>query len=601
MKMRNIVFSAAGILAASAVSVSAQQQINNNATEVYDRSNVQAQLRLNIEKETDTVHFVRDNTDPYVITKTYILKHADPYELRPYLRTVVQAKKITQDDTYIECIKYNDGTGALIVSAEEDRFGKQPNGIGIDEIVAALDQPKITSSSGMVRFLYFPMYRNAEELRNLVFNVGTTHTSDPYELERGTDKVYWDNELNAMFFYVPKFSRKNIESMLKYYDTPINQATVKYTVYEVYAENDGKIGADFQSWKNNDGADLLSTGGRYRSNWTSTWDGGIAPQTGSNKTQYFNFNPKWNSKYLDFLVSKSSAKVLTTGAVLVRNNQTATIVKQTGVFYDKQTQIAGSVIDQTITTKSGVAITMADMTISDGDSVFAITGTATSAAAVKFNPHGNSSMVRYMVAIDGGGAFFTKNGVNVGKQIDVASFATVGNDWNTWTNDITVAKGMAITTEVSAGTNYGFTMTVLPQVNRESTSIKVDMQNSSLIGWKSDGSPRISVGNRVVTDIMIDNGSNRFVIGGMEKRDVVRSVSGVPLLRELPGIGWLFSTESESTKLSRLVVVGECQLTEVKAPVSDAITGSMKQIDNKLVNAGKTNSWGYDQYFIDKK
>ena len=105
--------------------------------------------------------------------------------------------------------------------------------------------------------------------------------------------------------------------MLQYYDQPILQAEIKFTVYEIYAENDGKIGADFQSWKNNDGADLLSAGGRYRSNWASTWAGGIE-QNGSNKTQFFNFNPKWNSKYLDFLVSKGKAKVKNSGNVLVK-------------------------------------------------------------------------------------------------------------------------------------------------------------------------------------------------------------------------------------------------------------------------------------------
>ena len=53
------------------------------------RSQVQAHLRIDVDKETDTVHFISTDNDPYIHTKTYVLKHADPYEIRPYLREAV--------------------------------------------------------------------------------------------------------------------------------------------------------------------------------------------------------------------------------------------------------------------------------------------------------------------------------------------------------------------------------------------------------------------------------------------------------------------------------------------------------------------------------
>ncbi|MDD3119380.1 MAG: hypothetical protein PHQ27_09390, partial [Victivallales bacterium] len=112
MKLNHIIFGAAGILAA-AIPASAQQATNNQATQPYDQTQVQPQIRLNLDKETEAVHFIRDNTDPYVVSKTYVLKNADPYELRPYLEAVVKAKKISQNSTAVECIKYNDGTGIM--------------------------------------------------------------------------------------------------------------------------------------------------------------------------------------------------------------------------------------------------------------------------------------------------------------------------------------------------------------------------------------------------------------------------------------------------------------------------------------------------------
>ena len=630
MKLNHIVFGAAGLLAA-AIPVSAQQATNNLATQTYEKTQVQPQIRLNLDQATESVHFIRDNTDPYVVTKTYVLKYADPYELRPYLRVVAQSKKISENDTFVECIKYNDGTGILIVSAEEDRFGKQEHGMGIDEIVATLDQPKITSSSGSVRLLYFPKYRGADELADMVFNVGMNHTNDALELEQGKDKVCPDAGLNALMFYVPKYSKKNIESMLQLYDTPILQAAVKYTVYEVDAENDGKIGSDFQDWKNNDGADLFSTGGRYRSNWTSTWSGGIDPTTGSNKTQYFNFNPKWNSKYLDFLVSKSKAKVMTSGEVVVRNNTTALIDKTTNVFYDSVTPSQDQALDQTVNVSSKVVTSKKPATYSNpyatpsaADYYFSAKDIYGKDVVVNESYNTNVQMYKgdlgaikvttagahYILSVDG--ATLVKNGENIGTQAELGSFtlykktlsyedaATSYETWTAvaWTNDVTIAKGPTINTVTGPG--FGFKMYVTPQVCRDTSSITVQLTNSSLIGWKSNGEPRIAKNDSISTDIMISNRGNRFVIGGLEKETVVRSVGGVPYLREIPGMGWLFATESESTKKSQLIVVAECNLIADDAPLAQAVTGTTQEIKNGLKNAGESNQWGFGQYWLDK-
>ena len=47
----------------------------------------------------------------------------------------------------------------------------------------------------------------------------------------------------------------------------------------------------FQGWKNNEGADFFSVGGRYRNNWSSVYSGGFGPVAayGSERTSYFNF------------------------------------------------------------------------------------------------------------------------------------------------------------------------------------------------------------------------------------------------------------------------------------------------------------------------
>ena len=51
---------------------------NFNNTGGYDSTRVEAQLLVAVKEDTKVVHFIRDNADPRVITKTYELKHVTP-------------------------------------------------------------------------------------------------------------------------------------------------------------------------------------------------------------------------------------------------------------------------------------------------------------------------------------------------------------------------------------------------------------------------------------------------------------------------------------------------------------------------------------------
>jgi type II secretory pathway component GspD/PulD (secretin) len=122
------------------------------------------------------------------------------------------------------------------------------------------------------------------------------------------------------------------------------------------------------------------------------------------------------------------------------------------------------------------------------------------------------------------------------------------------------------------------------------------MGNSSLIGYTSTGAPRIQKSAVIDTQFMIDNKGTKLVIGGLEKRDVVRVSGGLPILKDLPIIGWLFSTEQESTKRSQLVVVAEIV---PEAQIKQQGAEFQKKAAAELVKAGETNKIGYRQYFID--
>ena len=102
---------------------------NNANTSPYMDTQVQANLQISVGDKIEKVHFIRDNNDPFVVTKTYVLQYADPYAIRSYLREMVQTKRVTGSNTAVECLKFEDGVGLLFVSAEDYRFDSNENGM----------------------------------------------------------------------------------------------------------------------------------------------------------------------------------------------------------------------------------------------------------------------------------------------------------------------------------------------------------------------------------------------------------------------------------------------------------------------------------------
>ena len=490
----------------------------------YGSSSVQAQLRLEVKDGTKAIHFIRDNNDPYVITRTYELKHADPYGLRWYLNAIINAKRVDQNQPSVAALKFNNGRKLLIVSAEAYRFEDDGYGESIDKLVERLDQPGLTASSGRPKFIYFPKINSAATLKKMVSEVGASAID--VEFDNGVDKLIVDGGLNALFVAAPFWSWKHISNMLAQYDRPIPEIRFRYKVVEIFTENDDKIGLDFQSWKNNDGADFFSAGGRFRSNWASTFGAGVN-NSGSSKTEFFNFNPKWNSKYIDFLTSRGKARVLTSGVLNAKNRTTTSINVGSGLFYDDVSQ--------------------------------------------KIEP-GNTGRLPAPFA----------------GEPDVPD-----------AGKLEIRKGQQQITKVGEGFRFSLDL-VEPIVTANSTTLKLHAESVSLIGWDSSGEPRLNK-SEIETEVQIGNSGKNFVIGGLKKFDVVRGVAGVPLLKDLPLLGWLFSTESESTKKSQIVILASAEYSTPFDPVPTEIQANVGKIveDVRAGVRNPLNNLGFEQYGID--
>lgn len=566
-------------VAAAALSFAAGDVVAGDAAAPYKDSSIDARLNVTVKPDTDVVHFVRDNADPNVITKVYRLKHANPYELKTYLRQIVQTRKVDDCDTNIQPICYTDGTSFIMISAEDYRFEDSPAGQGFDTIIKELDRPKIQAVSGRPVYTYNPMYRSVRELKEMVTAIGADIANEQMNNVSGNDAVTCDHALNLMFFKTTPFSRDTITKVLKEYDRPYPEVRAKITVYEIYAENDTKLGMDFQAWKNNDGVDFFSGGGRFMRNHNGV---DLVKGAGWSDTRYFKFNPKWNTKYIDFLTSKGKAKVMHTAELTLRSNTTGVMERTTQVFLAKATEDTefGAIEDYAKVDVAAGTVVGTDM---HGKAI-----TVSADTAVTVLQLGSKNKYNYTLRIDkNADASFVIGGSEVGKK---AIAGVISDEIELVCNDIAFKGGKKIQTEASD--SFGFRMELTPSVSEKATTIKVNITNSSLIGYTSDGNPRIQQGASVNTDFMISNSGTKLVIGGLEKRDVIRVSGGVPILKDIPLLGWAFSTESESTKKSQLLVVAEIMPEFPRPELLD-------KLEKKLEKAGESNTFGYRQFLID--
>jgi type II secretory pathway component GspD/PulD (secretin) len=594
-------------------------------------SSIETQLRIDVKDDVDTVHLISTDNDPDIVTKTYILKNADPYEVKPYLRSAVRAERINGNAAKIEAIKFNDGTGALIVSAEDYKFNKLVSGdMTIDEIVEGLDKPDLKSTSGKKAFAYFPKYWDANSLANVVRNVGLSVPGDPFELDGGSDSVGVDSDLNAVLFYCPLYQVKNIKKALELYDTPTSEVNIKYAVYELDTESDDKLGVDFQSWKNGPGADIFSAAGRFSNGWSADAISGLPDGTNFNETKFFKFNPRWNTRYIDFLAAKGKANVITTGEISIMNGLEGrisstieaplisggeaipNIVSGDYITLEEQTFVAAGTLAAAGNTDSyritardenGRLITTDDFVgslvitrVNDGNRTTYFIKVFSGGDAILVNGKRKRETKCFNLVLE---QSVVRRNTNDNSDTNTAG-AAMPNDWaaiSSWQTD----KNMTVyrsATRNTAGNSYGFELRITPSVNELTTSASITMANTSLIGFSSDGTARISTSG-VTTVMSMPNSGARLVVGGVEKISVVKSVSKIPWLGDIPGLGWLFSSESQSSKKTQLVAVIDCAPLAPDQKLPDGVIKEKEEFVKTKSEGGSSLPPGYDQLLID--
>jgi type IV pilus assembly protein PilQ len=119
------------------------------------------------------------------------------------------------------------------------------------------------------------------------------------------------------------------------------------------------------------------------------------------------------------------------------------------------------------------------------------------------------------------------------------------------------SPGGSVTTQPIVSVNYRSvptTLTVTPQITSGGDILMQITFKREFLGSTGTSSPPIESRN-VQTNVMVKNGQTA-VIGGVYQSDTTESETGVPYLRHVPVLGWLFkSTEKTSLRNELLVFI----------------------------------------------
>lgn len=311
----------------------------------------------------------------------------------------------------------------------------------------------------------------------------------------GDGKVYFDNATNTVYFsdLVSKTPR-NIEA-LKFYDAPPPQVEFEVTVVEVDDNDRGRLGLDWDAWK-------MSVGGQFE--WTANDFEG--PDAFSRMDALVTVDAAALTSFLNHTVMTGTAKATTRTVLSATNNSPAVYSSLRRLPYYGHTMVFATPTELTEDVPGVTARGVKDDN----------------------NPNGKRPVV-----------------------IVPPSRAYMGRV-SEWPNR---PGGSALdpSLQASAEKTEGIYLVIDPTIGRSLVTADVRVVVNSLSGETETGEPIIS--ERLVSTRVTLKDGEPFTLGGLAKETESKTRKGIPGLKEIPVLKYLFSVESTRKRVSRTYVM----------------------------------------------
>jgi type IV pilus assembly protein PilQ len=140
--------------------------------------------------------------------------------------------------------------------------------------------------------------------------------------------------------------------------------------------------------------------------------------------------------------------------------------------------------------------------------------------------------------------------------------------------------------------DVGVQLKVRPHIARDGMiRLHIEPEFGVLVGLDPNGVPTVDT-RRADTVAMIKNGQT-IVMGGLRKREITKDISKVPILGDMPLLGGLFQSETESVNINELVVfittkiITEPALTETEQRQLKETQFTMPRISKTRLELGR--------------
>jgi type IV pilus assembly protein PilQ len=135
--------------------------------------------------------------------------------------------------------------------------------------------------------------------------------------------------------------------------------------------------------------------------------------------------------------------------------------------------------------------------------------------------------------------------------------ANISQDETTYYADTSAAAGGTGSTTGTTWKSQSATLdlTVTPQVTNEGAiSMEVQVKKDSLLGASQVGAPQDNVKRVVKTQVLVDNGAT-VVVGGIYSYQQSENHSGIPFLKDIPLVGWLFRSKYNPDTIKKELII----------------------------------------------
>lgn len=292
-------------------------------TLILGAGNVQAQEEknplLNVapdEMKTHVVKILRTSNKAQInryVGRVYDFENVNPGAVNNYFHSALEA----EEGAAYTFVGPDGASGKIMVICPEYQLSY------FDTLVGSLDRSEITSAPGS-KYLYKQLkHRSAADPDFLA--VMRQYAS-------ANSVVLGDTETNAVFCWDSPSGGEHFETNLDEFldlPTPVVKTTVK--IYEVNLTNDGRIGLDYHDFKNGPWQNMVV--GTYNNSDLNAHssNGSSLDRTIRNKSYIVNL--QLPSAYIDFLVEKGKARVVTESEIITSNRQPGSIYTGEQVLY----------------------------------------------------------------------------------------------------------------------------------------------------------------------------------------------------------------------------------------------------------------------------